>query len=105
MLLVPLILTLAFGAGYFSEARFILVVHDLVSRHCHLVAPIASNRLMRANFVMLFHLTDVILAATVIRTVSESLFTSFLQVLLHIIEADLRFRTAIRAPKNGFVED
>ena len=89
MLLVPRVLALALGARYFGETGFVLMVHDLVPRDCHLIAPVACNGLVRANLAMLLGLADVIIAPTVIRAIYEGLFTGFLQVPLHIVEADL----------------
>ena len=105
MLLVPRVLALALGAGYLGEAGFVLMVHDLVPGDCHLIASVASDGLVSADFAMLFSLADVIVTATVIRTVCERFFTGFLQVLFHVVKADLSLGAAIWAPKDGFVED
>ena len=81
------------------------MVHDLVPGDCHLIASIAGDRFVGAYFAMLFSLANVIVTPTVIRTVCERLFTGFLQVLFHIVKADLSFAAAVRAPEYGFVED
>ena len=81
------------------------MVHDLVPGDCHLIASVAGDGFVSANFAMLFSLANVIVTATVIRTVCERLFTGFLQVLFHVVKADLSLAAAIRAPEYGFVED
>lgn len=105
MLLRPDILALALGALQFGETRLVLVVLYLVSRNCHLIAPIASNWLVRADNLVLLSRSDVKVFSTMVFTVNECLLTLLAHVSLHLIQLDVRLAAAIWTPEDGFVHD
>ena len=81
------------------------MVLNLMTGYSHLIAPIASDWLMGANFAMLFDLAEMIAGAAAIGTIDECLFTSFEHMLFHLVKFDLSLHAAVGASEHGFVED
>lgn len=81
MVLISPVFALALLTDNLCEAGFILVVLDLVTRYCNLIAAVASNRLVGASFTVLFNHRDVQIFATSVFAISEGSLTALLDVL------------------------
>ena len=103
--IIATIFTLAFHTGNLCKAGLVLMMLDLVSRHCDLVAPIACDWCMSASIMMLLWFTYVVVGATIKSTIDESFRTRLLNMFLKLIETDLCLGAVIGAPEHSLVQD
>ena len=77
----------------------------LMPRYCHLIALIASDRLMGAIITMLFNLAYVVAGTAAIGTIDKDLFTSLQYVLFQLFKRYLRLGAVVGAPEHGSLQD
>jgi hypothetical protein len=105
VLLISAVLCLAPVAREQGEARLVLVVRKLVSRHGDLLAAVADNWLVRTTLSMIRGVFDVQVSTTSVAAVEKDFITLGLDVSFKLFKRDVDSLASVVASEGRIFQD